>query len=244
LLAFSDKTGAHGIIKCQAPGASGISFSAFNPCPAIVGATWTLTDSRDQKKYKVKYMPDGRYWMVQDLMFGDKCNKTYFTGSTSNRTGNINSTGTYYGDCRNNPNTAGGYFYDWPAAVNHIDAYYGNASYMGCSGTTTAANSCQGICAAGWHLSTKDELQEVLQQMVSYWSCELETMCVYSYFEAYASGWVNASGQFKEPAEYTCQTSTSVDRNMDWNLSTSRTNLVGDSGTKNCGHPVRCIRNL
>jgi uncharacterized protein (TIGR02145 family) len=163
ILSFTDKTGAPGTIKCHAPGITGVAFADFNPCiGAPYGSTYTLTDDRDGKLYKIKYMPDDRYWMVQDLMFGDRCNKTTFTGSTSaDQLGNINSSGTYYGDCRNQPVATGGYFYDWPAAMNKAGVFNANST-INCSGTlsgTTGTNpgACQGLCPSGWHLPTYAE---------------------------------------------------------------------------------------
>jgi uncharacterized protein (TIGR02145 family) len=142
---------------CDAPGATEVTFAEFNPCTAATGSTWTLTDERDNKSYVVKLMADNKYWMVQDLMFGSKCNKTTFKGSTSDQTGNIDANGVYYGDCRNNPTSKGGYLYDWAAAVNHAGAYAGSNAYAGCEGSGSASNACQGICPSGWHIPTRTE---------------------------------------------------------------------------------------
>jgi uncharacterized protein (TIGR02145 family) len=144
---------------CHEPGVTGVTFAAFNPCAgAPYGSTYTLTDDRDNKQYKIKYLPDGQYWMVQSLKFGDQCEKiSTFSGSSSDQLGQIHSSGTYYGKCRNAVNANTGYVYDWAAAVNAEGAYYNSTVYKGCSGTSTAANICQGICPAGWHLPTYQE---------------------------------------------------------------------------------------
>jgi uncharacterized protein (TIGR02145 family) len=40
------------------------------PCPnAPYASTWTLTDTRDNKNYRVVKMPDGRVWMGQNLNY-------------------------------------------------------------------------------------------------------------------------------------------------------------------------------
>jgi uncharacterized protein (TIGR02145 family) len=167
---FIDATGAPGIMKnyCTAPGHT-VNFTAFNPCEgAAIGTVWYLTDTREAastltearaRTYKVKKMQDGRIWMVQDMKFGDKCGKLTFSGSNGrNQTGNLSSVFTgYYGDCTaatniNTPPTRG-YLYDWAAVVNASGAYY-SGTYTGCSGTSTAANACQGICPVGWHVPT------------------------------------------------------------------------------------------
>jgi uncharacterized protein (TIGR02145 family) len=144
---------------CDAPGTT-VDFTAFNPCDVAVGSTWTLVDSRESnniQEYKVKKMPDNRIWMVQDMKFGNKCDKTSFTGSTSDQTTSNLTTiyGYPYGDCRNasasdTPSNRG-YLYDWAAAMQKAKAYNGSDSDVGCYGTDTL---CKGICPSGWHIPT------------------------------------------------------------------------------------------
>jgi uncharacterized protein (TIGR02145 family) len=148
-----------------APGST-VTFSAFDPCPEVaVSTVWYLTDTREstnEQTYKVKKLADGHIWMVQDLKFGDLCG-TSFSGSTADQTGNVSSTGTYYGDCTSATNTSTpanrGYLYDWAAAINKPGAYYGSTLTVGCSGTVTgtagiAPGACQGTCPSGWHVPT------------------------------------------------------------------------------------------
>jgi hypothetical protein len=115
------------------PGAT-VNFTAFDPCPdAETGTVWFLQDMRETNNpqtYKVKKMADGRIWMVQDLKFGDKCDKEIFKGSNdSDQTGNVTTLKDkeYYGDCtnmRDNSTPAGrGYLYDWAAVINESGAY-------------------------------------------------------------------------------------------------------------------------
>jgi uncharacterized protein (TIGR02145 family) len=203
LQSFTDKTGAPGTMKCHAPGITGITFAAFNPCAnAPYGSTYTLTDGRDGNQYKIKYMPDGRYWMVQDLKFGDMCkNKTTYTGSTSNQTGRINSTDTYYGECRAPSVTNGGYYYDWLAAMQKPGAYTSFSSYA-CSGThsgtvSPAPSSCQGICPTQWHLPTYDEYQLlVTETMTEYSITAAQWWSSTLYFEGVNSYGITSAGKF------------------------------------------------
>jgi uncharacterized protein (TIGR02145 family) len=157
---FSDKTGSSG---CIASG--GVStFADFVPCPnSATGSTWTLTDTRDSKMYKVKYTPDLRYWMVQDLKYGgvpDNCaSKTTFGWTTSAAIAASNRFGTNtYGDCRKEGVAGGGYYYDWAAVMQHPNAYRGStdASFSS-SGSVTGSNWRQGLCPAGWHVPTSNE---------------------------------------------------------------------------------------
>jgi uncharacterized protein (TIGR02145 family) len=145
------------------PGAM-VDFTAFNPCTdAAVGTVWYLTDTREAsynntRMYKVKKMQDGRIWMVQDMKFGNLCGITFSGSNGSDQTGKVSNIGTYYGDCTTLTNggtpPARGYLYDWAAAINKAEAYYGTTTNPGCSGTGSSANACQGICPAGWHIPT------------------------------------------------------------------------------------------
>jgi uncharacterized protein (TIGR02145 family) len=173
---FTDATGAPGIMgkSSTAPSVT-VDFTAFDPDPAAaIGTVWYLTDTREAastltearaRTYKVRKMQDGRIWMVQDLKFGDKCNKDDFVGATSSdQKGKLTTiSGEYFGDCMNRRDVsrtpdARGYLYNWAAAMQHTNAYYGG-SYQGCSGTVTGTSdkapaTCQGICPAGWHIPT------------------------------------------------------------------------------------------
>jgi uncharacterized protein (TIGR02145 family) len=163
---------------CDAPGAT-VDFTAFIPCTFPVpaaGSTWSLADTREAlsspsnpQTYTVKLMADGRYWMVQDLKFGNQCGTTFIGSDGRDQTNNVtNISGTYYGGCttltNSNTTAARGYLYDWAAAMNHANAYYGG-TYGGCTGTVngysqTNLHPCQGICPVGWHLPTGDDAGE------------------------------------------------------------------------------------
>jgi uncharacterized protein (TIGR02145 family) len=171
LMSFTDATRAPGIMEelCTAPGST-VNFTAFNPCSnATTGDYWYLTDTREAaygntQTYKVKKMADGRIWLVQDMKFGNKCANNSFNSGSSDSQSKVSSVFTdFYGNCTaaTNTNTPSnrGYLYDWAAAVNKSGAYYGG-SYQGCSGTTTAANMCQGICPVGWHIPTGNSTGE------------------------------------------------------------------------------------
>ena len=67
--------------------------------------TITLTDSRDNKTYRVRKFADGHCWMIDNLAYGN-CTASSFGNST---------TASY---CRNNPSsTTYGYLYNWPMAL-------------------------------------------------------------------------------------------------------------------------------
>jgi uncharacterized protein (TIGR02145 family) len=262
---FTDKIGAPGIMKCTAPGST-VNFTAFNPCSdAATGSTWTLQDTREAastntaaraRTYKVKKMQDGRIWMVQDMKFGDKCGKTAFSGLSGDQTGNLSTVFTgYYGDCMNVTNKstpdARGYLYDWAAAVNKVGAYYGSNSYQGCSGTTTAANACQGICPVGWHVPTGGISGEFYDLHTNYgrgcrtnnddcWDNSSDWQGVYGGYFSYG----NNLYQQGEVAHYWSSTNVNTS-----NVYVNRYEpKLTDPGTRNDvnkrqGYSLRCVRN-
>ena len=194
---FSDKTGAPGIVGyCHLPGVTGITFAAFNPCNgAPYGSTYTLTDDRDNKTYKVKYMPDDRYWMVQDLAFGDKCAlKT--TTSASSGLGNVNSSGTYYGDCRKNSTATGGFYYNRYATMNST-----TPAEDQCTGTDSgfaahAPNTCRGICPVGWHVPTEAEILDAEKKVNASSLCSSGCWNSPSAWEGVVQGWSQSSSMY------------------------------------------------
>ncbi|MDR0691991.1 MAG: hypothetical protein LBF69_03025, partial [Prevotellaceae bacterium] len=161
---------------CDAPGSSGILFSKFNPCAnAPDASTWTLTDQRDGKTYKVKKLADGRYWMVQDLKFGKNCTENSFANDDSRsdavRSPTVDSD-DYVGHCRTSTVNGAGYLYNWAAAMKNANGYWGSSDKsFGCTGTGSTVNQCQGICPEGWHVPTRDEFSNTISTFTNAYSC-------------------------------------------------------------------------
>jgi uncharacterized protein (TIGR02145 family) len=241
------------VSDCHVPGATGITFAAFNPCDgASYGATYTLTDDRDQKTYKVKYMPDGRYWMVKNLSFGDKCDKTSFVGSTSDQLGKINSSGTYYGDCRNSSvGATNGYYYDWAAAVNAAGAYQGSSAYYGCSGTASgttppAPAACRGICPEGWHVPTGQEGLYFVERMSSICADDCGK-CWFQIHETPPMGTISGNNMTYTDYIYTWNSNSSSPETASaqvFNTGYCQPNYEnGGWAPRNDGRAVRCVMN-
>ncbi|MDR3184648.1 MAG: hypothetical protein LBT49_04500 [Prevotellaceae bacterium] len=142
-----------------------VNFTSFNPASCHPsGTTWKLTDTRESNNvqtYRVRMMPDGRIWMIDDMKFGDKCNKPGFKGSNgSAQTGSklTSISGYIYGDCRRAEVNGAGYWYDWAGAMQLPNAYKGGGSKGTCAGTSSGIASgpakCPGICPVGWHIPT------------------------------------------------------------------------------------------
>jgi uncharacterized protein (TIGR02145 family) len=263
LTSFIDATGVPGTMKesCTAPGST-VNFTAFNPCSnATTGDYWYLTDTRESNNtqtYKVKLMADGRIWMVQDLKFGDKCNKTTFSGSDgSDQTGKVTTLTdkTYYGDCTNIRNSSTpanrGYLYDWAAALNKSGAYSGSSSIVGCSGTGSGATgtnpgACQGICPIGWHIptgNTNGEFSDAYTKFRNAYGCAAYGCWgPSSQWEGESGGLLNCNGTWRE---YDMTYISSTHSNGGFYELTSYSSAWQTSGlaSKCMARSLRCIMN-
>jgi uncharacterized protein (TIGR02145 family) len=247
------------VLDCTAPGST-VTFTAFNPCSnATTGDYWHLTDERESSNiqtYKVKKLPDGHIWMVQDMKFGDKCDKTTYTGSSGkDQTGKVTSLidKTYYGDCSNIRETSTppnrGYFYDWAAVLNKSGAFNGSTSNVGCTGTGSSVNACQGICPDGWHVPTADpagEFTALKAAIVDTNLCPTAT-CGYTICEGVSGGFIYASGglAYTEQNHYTSSSMYSASEMYNAYLYNNINPSHHDyNSTKSAGHRLRCVMNF
>ena len=243
---------------CHAPGVTGITFAAFNPCAgAPYGSTYTLTDDRDQKTYKVKFMPDDRYWMVQDLKFGN-CTETSYNNDNSEGATTVTPTVAtgYVGHCRTSGVSGAGYMYNFPAIMNNTMAYQGTTKEdFGCSGTGSGnvhpnPAACQGLCPSGWHIptgNTNGEYYDANTKFIAYTQCS-NSACwdASSMFEGTANGWIVENGTPSAPASTHYWSSTIPSKNRIYIFRLYYT--VPDAGTYNDayynrGFGIRCIKN-
>jgi uncharacterized protein (TIGR02145 family) len=153
---------------CTPPGAT-VAFAEFVPCrSAATGSTWTLTDTREPanlQSYKIKKLPDGSIWTVQDLKFGDRCAQNTDFGMepgkvVSNRVTSLSAGSTlYYGDCTDNRIASTparrGYFYDWIATVNLRAAYDSDT-------VAVPETPWRGICPEGWHVPSMQDVENAV----------------------------------------------------------------------------------
>jgi uncharacterized protein (TIGR02145 family) len=238
------------VLDCTAP-SSTVNFTAFNPCSnTTTGDYWYLTDTRELNNvqtYKVKLMADGRIWMVQDLKFGNLCGAT-FAGSSADQTGKVSNIGTYYGDCRNNTQGKAGYLYDWAAAINKASAYYGSSNNVGCSGTGSTANACQGICPDGWHIPTGASSGEFQALHNAIGNCSTGNDDCWdsnSAWEGVLGGDCASGGSFLEQGSYAYYGSSTYHGNIyAYMLRFGSDSTLPDTyGNKHYGRSVRCVRN-
>jgi uncharacterized protein (TIGR02145 family) len=241
------------VLDCQALGTTGITFANFVPCAgASYGATYTLTDDRDQKTYKVKYMPDGRYWMAQNLAFGD-CNANSWKDDNSEAATTVTPTvaSGYVGHCRTSTISGAGYYYSFAAAMNNRKAYKGSSDVsFECTGTGVSANACRGICPSGWHLptgKTDGEFYTLHTALVSYAKCSNQNCWLSPAMpEFIGSGIVYSTNAPKCTNGYAYYTSTSANANYAYlahwcsSFAAGNTYYVED---KSWGSSVRCVKN-
>jgi hypothetical protein len=171
--------------------------------------------------------------MVQGMFFGNKCNKTTFSGSSAtDQWGKITSLtdATYYGDCRNNTYSNTSYLYDWAAAVQKPGAYYG--------GEGTCPGVCQGICPEGWHLPTGGGGGEFVAIASATYLHDA------SGFADVKAGYSKNTGYLFGPLYYSNYwSSTSSDSNNAYMLYIQDGYVSHDKYNKDQGLVVRCIRN-
>jgi uncharacterized protein (TIGR02145 family) len=231
-----------------------MSFAEFDPNPdAAVGTVWYLTDTREggnSYTYKVKKMQDDRIWMVQDLRFGTCPNDLTHWNNDNSAAATTNGRTVYdgyVGHCRSTTYTAAGFLYNWPAAMQNVNAYQGSSDRtFQCTGTS--GSGCQGICPEGWHIPTGASDGEFYTlHNVSDRSCATDNDDCWdasSDWEGVLGGSCNNSGSLYDEGNAYYWSST-------YNGSNYAYALYFNSGTtypvytfaKYTGRSVRCIRN-
>jgi uncharacterized protein (TIGR02145 family) len=239
---------------CDASGAT-TTFMAFDPCiDAPDASTWTLTDVRDNKNYKVRKLADGRYWMVQNLMFGT-CTETSFRYDNSLGATTVTPTVApgYVGHCRSNPTPGAGYLYNWPAVMNNEKAYEGSRERdLACKGADSGMvapnpSYCRGICPEGWHVPTIDEYLQASRAFENSYNCRGE-ICWdgASRWEGVLGGACGSDGSLNDQGKYARYWSSTFDSIAAADIIyfySGFTYLGLTSHYKGSGAPVRCVRN-
>jgi uncharacterized protein (TIGR02145 family) len=246
---------------CDFPGTT-VDFIGFNPCNVAVGSTWTLVDYRESgnnQSYKVKKMPDGHIWMVQELKFGTCLNSTANWVAESSEAATTQGTTVapgYIGHCRASSQPLAGYYYTWAAAMQNSLAYYGsNNKAFTCSGTLTGSgagnpSACRGICPMGWHIPTGGNNSEINTLLVTVAeSCNATSeLCTTraALWEPHPGGYVTSDGNLNEGESYVDMWSSSFDLNaFAWALRFrwSDDTIIRANSVKNNGLYVRCVMN-
>ncbi len=208
----------------------------FFPCNYTTNSTWVLTDARadaGSQTYTVRYLADGRFWMVNDLKYPTACNKTTFSGATATGSAGKNGISGFIGDCRNNTQSGAGYLYDWMGAMQDARLYYPSSTNPNCG------TNCQGICPAGWHLPARSEFAALRTAISTSGLNDASQFNAVYGGDSYNSGSLSSQGSY---AFYWSSTYNNVYYAYDLNVHSSGSNDGGNFNKHN-GLTVRCLRN-
>ena len=214
---------------------SNITYMQDTITPAIIantaiGATATLTDSRDGNTYTVAKLPDGNVWMTQNLRYvgdtgsasGSMVMKTATSNISANKT--VSYTDLTKGDIytaariHNSGNNTNGVWYNYAAAT---------AGTIATASNTTEAT--YDVCPKGWRLPTYEE-QEGIK----------------NYRSAYSptNGGYYTGGSIEAQGNALWWSSTSSNTTQRYYLINNGSKLSTDyDGTRFDGYHVRCIKN-
>lgn len=115
-----------------------------------IGSVLLLKDKRDEKVYRVKKMPDGKWWMIQDLRFGNPVTPEIYMQNSEISAEDKLGEGLYGVCMENRPESSScdvGYLYNWQAVMQDQDAYTDSPVEK-----SEWAGTWQGICPVGWHV--------------------------------------------------------------------------------------------
>ncbi len=198
----------------------------------------TLTDPRDGKTYKIRKMPDGHWWMVENLKFGT-C-RNYTTYASKSVSGQIAS--GYYGVCQKS--AYGDYLYNWQAFMQHASAYEKGSNPSG-NVNGNSLTQWQGICPEGWHVpsgGTTGEWQLLYDAFYHDVSRFYPGTCAFNSKLTGLQTGKTLQGYNIFSAYWSSTTHTSVYA-YGFHVSPSSINPTTNGWGKNGGLSVRCIKN-
>ena len=190
-------------------------------------APLTLTDTRDNNSYTVRYIND-TCWMTQNLRLSsttERGESRVLTSADSNVTRNWSfPTGSL---------TSGNTYTEARSTISSNTSYGGYYNYCAASaGTvcndTTEQNATQSICPAGWELPTRYQFSGITNQVPAF-------SPVYS--GRYSDGSLNSTGSWGR-----WWSATAYDRYKQHNLYYYNGSLATDFKDKYYGYSVRCVR--
>ena len=232
--------GDAGKYVCRVTGACGVV--ASKEIVVLTGGyeDGVLTDSRDGQTYKIRKMPDGRWWMVENLRFGT-CNTSAFTTYCGKSIQNQIAAG-YYGVCIASKVAGGGNLYNWQAAMNHPNAVYNTSGNPSGNVNGNSPNQWQGICPDGWHLPSGGSTGEFLQLYTSLCSNGTKIYPGTGAFEGILSG-LGYGGEAHDDGRVYYWSSTYYDGANASSMAYSSGLYPQNKNAKDFGFVVRCVKN-
>ncbi len=207
-------------------------------------------DPRDNERYKIRKMPDGHWWMIENLRFG--INNTYYCNAANFKAYSGQSVqrvrGNNYGVCMPASSNIAkdGYLYNWQAAMNHPGAFHNNtAANQNPAGNVWNTNNptqWQGICPDGWHLPSaggKSELYKLLNALC--WSGS--DFGPAGAFEGVLGGYANGSTVSNAGSEGRYWSSTYQNYTKAWFMYSNSSVASYTYMNRSVGAAVRCVKN-
>ncbi len=134
------------------------------------GELQTFTDARDGQVYKKVYMPDGRWWMAENLKYRKGLNNSVFAGTpTATINTQMASQARYYCPGKGPMNNSVDDQSD-PLACEYWGCLYPWWTAYATDGLGTVNNTVgeRGICPIGWHLPSDLEWAVMLDSVERY----------------------------------------------------------------------------
>lgn len=133
----------------------------LNFVPGIISAqdSGTFKDARDGKEYKWVRIGE-QIWMAENLDYEPDYNR--------GTTGTCPEEGVYRCEDELAPEKCGA-FYDWAMAMDFVDGHWPDKDYCKIPVPTGLINTPKhrGIAPEGWHIPTKQEAQELINNYQS-----------------------------------------------------------------------------
>ena len=214
----------------------------------------TLTDERDGQTYKTVKIGN-QVWMAENLNY-----------ASLQPTDSLDSTSFCY---ENDPDNCeeDGRLYLWSAVMDSAATWSDNGKGCGYGVVCSPTFPVRGVCPAGWHVPTRDEVIELLDavggvdvagdMLISEYSGCIDEVDLYG-FSFRPTGRKRSSGYYDDDGEYGYMWTITDDYwNSDefflknnepfelvaaFSMSKAGGNLGIHGGYKNMGFPVRCIK--
>ena len=214
----------------------------------------TLTDERDGQTYKTVKIGN-QVWMAENLNY-----------ASLQSTDSLDSTSFCYEDDPDNCEEYGR-LYLWSAVMDSAATWSDNGKGCGYGVVCSPTFPVRGVCPAGWHVPTRDEVMELIDavggldvvgdMLISECSGCIDEVDLYG-FSFRPTGRKRSSGYYDDDGEYGYMWTTTDDYwNSDefflknnepfelvaaFSMSKAGGNLGIHGGYKNMGYPVRCVK--
>ena len=203
----------------------------------------TLTDARDNKRYKTVVL-GSQTWMAENLNYSDSASYPSMQGRNWCYENSLDSCAKY------------GLLYTWSAAMDSAGTFSANGKRCGYNRTCSPAYPVRGICPTGWHLPSEAEFKTLISTVggestagkklksTTGWNSKGNGSDTFG-FSAIPAGYRSSKGGFGYSGVYAIFWSVSeIDSENAYNMALRDSyNGAGIiSSPKNFARSVRCIK--